>query len=206
MKSIWDERYKQSEYAYGKEPNAFLKQQLCGMDPGSILFPAEGEGRNAVYAAEKGWDVYAFDQSEEGRKKALQLAEQRQVHIQYNTDDWDKLPYKMEQFDAIALIYAHFPADIKSKVHHHILRFLKPEGILIFEAFSKKHLAMVQANPAVGGPKEEAMLFSAEELRQDFSALEIVYLKEETITLSEGIYHNGEGSVMRFVGKKKATP
>jgi hypothetical protein len=72
--STWNERYGADEYVYGKEPNGFLKEFIDNHPPGKILLPAEGEGRNAVYAASKGWEVTAFDFSEEGKKKALKLA------------------------------------------------------------------------------------------------------------------------------------
>lgn len=203
MINHWDERYAQEAYAYGEEPNAFLQQELQRLTPGNILFPAEGEGRNAVFAARHGWKVWAFDQSTEGRKKALALADKHGVQIDYLVEDYKKLPYQPDQFDVIALIYAHFPTEIKSDIHKHLLQFLKPGGKIIFEAFSKKHLEYVQNNPKVGGPKEAGMLFSAEELQNDFSDFDVQYLKEEIIELSEGLYHNGTGSVMRFIGTKK---
>ena len=54
MQNMWDSRYSNAEYAYGTTPNAFLKSVLDRIDlTGKILFPAEGEGRNAVYAAKK---------------------------------------------------------------------------------------------------------------------------------------------------------
>lgn len=66
----WNDRYKNPEYAYGISPNEFIKGELQTLNPGKILFPGEGEGRNAVYAAKLGWDVSAFDISEEGKKKS----------------------------------------------------------------------------------------------------------------------------------------
>jgi hypothetical protein len=65
---MWDDRYGKIEFAYGEQPNNFLKEQLIKIPAGSILFPAEGEGRNAIYATQ-GWNVHAFDQSIEGRKR-----------------------------------------------------------------------------------------------------------------------------------------
>ena len=65
----WNERYGQKAYAFGTEPNVFLKEQLDELNPGSILFAAEGEGRNAIYAAANGWEAHAFDISEEGQKR-----------------------------------------------------------------------------------------------------------------------------------------
>ena len=63
MVNAWDEKYAMEEYRFGKEPNTFFKSVLDTLDAGKILIPAAGEGRDAVYAATKGWDVYAFDLS-----------------------------------------------------------------------------------------------------------------------------------------------
>ena len=57
----WNERYSKEEFAYGEEPNQYLKEQLEKLAVGKILFAAEGEGRNGVYAAKLGWNVFAFD-------------------------------------------------------------------------------------------------------------------------------------------------
>jgi hypothetical protein len=54
MEEFWNERYADSEYVYGENPNEFLVEQLAQLPLGKILFPCEGEGRNAVYAAQKG--------------------------------------------------------------------------------------------------------------------------------------------------------
>ena len=199
----WDERYSQGEYAYGEAPNNYLKNELDKLTPGTILFPAEGEGRNAVYAAINGWDVAAFDISVEGQKKALQLAAKHNVEINYWVGALETLPLAENQFDALALIYAHFPADIKSSYHKTLSSFLHKGGIVIFEAFSKKHIDYIAKNEKVGGPRDIASLFSIEEIQADFSDFDIITLEEVEIELNEGIYHNGTGSVIRFVGKKK---
>lgn len=199
----WNERYANEEFAYGEEPNNYLKEQLTKLDAGKILFPAEGEGRNAVFAAKSGWTVSAFDISNEGLKKALQLAEKNEVSIDYQIGELQALNYQEEQFDAIALIYAHFPANIKSQLHKELDKYLRKGGIIIFEAFSKKHLDYLVKNEKVGGPKDIESLFSIEEIEADFNNYEVIELKETVIHLNEGIYHNGEGSVIRFVGRKK---
>jgi SAM-dependent methyltransferase len=199
----WNDRYRTDEFAYGEEPNNYLIEQLVPLDTGSILFPAEGEGRNAVFAAKLGWKVFAFDISIEGKNKALQLAENNKVNIDYQVGELEELDYKAEQFDAIALIYAHFPAAIKSTYHQKLDQYLRKGGLLIFEAFSKKHLDYLAKNERVGGPKEIDMLFSIDEIKSDFANYEIVELAEKEIELNEGLFHNGQGSVIRFVGKKK---
>ena len=201
--SRWNERYSNEAFAYGEEPNQYLKAQLEKLPVGSILFPAEGEGRNAVFAAQLGWDVTAFDISQEGQKKANLLAEKKGVAIDYQVGPLEGLNFEDEQFDAIALIYAHFPAKIKSAYHQKLDTLLKKGGTIIFESFSKKHLADVMADEKVGGPKDIDSLFSIDEIKADFPNYTIVELVEKDIELSEGLYHNGTGSVIRFVGVKQ---
>ena len=199
----WNERYRQPEFAYGIEPNEFLKEQIDKLKVGKILFGAEGEGRNGIYAAKNGWNVNAFDISEEGKNKALKLAKENNVSVNYKVGQLPELDFENDQFDVIALIYAHFPLNIKSEYHKILNKKLKRDGILIFEAFGKNHLKYRNANPNVGGPHDLDSLFSKEELKSDFHNYEIIVLEEKEIELSEGLYHNGKGSVIRFVGRKK---
>lgn len=199
----WNERYGQAAYAYGKEPNAFLKEWLARFTPGKLLMPAEGEGRNGVYAATQGWQVTAFDISEAGRNKALQLAVESGVDITYLVGALDSLQFTPASFDAIGLIYAHVEADEKAAFYNTLSACLRPGGMVMLEAFSKAHLAFNQANPAVGGPKEVDMLLSKAEIQVWFADYDILLLEETVIHLAEGAYHNGEGAVVRFVGRKR---
>ncbi|MES2373584.1 MAG: class I SAM-dependent methyltransferase [Bacteroidota bacterium] len=199
----WNDRYRNEAFAYGEQPNNYLKEQLEKLTAGKILFPAEGEGRNAVFAATLGWTVSAFDISDEGKGKALRLAEKNKVAIDYQVGELEVLNYDAGQFDVIALIYAHFPAEIKSVYHKTLDKYLRTGGFIIFEAFSKTHIDYLAKNEKVGGPKDIAMLFSIDELASDFSEYEIIELVEKEIELSEGLFHNGKGSVIRFVGRKK---
>ena len=199
----WNDRYRKPEFAYGEQPNNYLKEQLEKLPVGTILFPAEGEGRNAVFAAKLGWVVSAFDISVEGKNKALRLAEANHVSIDYQVGELQTLNYAIEQFDVIALIYAHFPTAIKSFYHKELDKYLRKDGTIIFEAFSKKHIDYIARNEKVGGPKDIDMLFSTEEVRSDFANYDILELSEQEIELNEGQFHNGKGSVIRFVGRKK---
>jgi hypothetical protein len=203
-KNMWDSRYKEEGYAYGKGPNLFFKEQLQKVTPGSILMPADGEGRNGVFAAQLGWTVTAFDLSEAGKAKALQLANEHHVSIDYTVGDFEYLQFETNAYDAIGLVYAHFPADKKSVYHQKLDTYLKPGGTIIFEAFSKKHVALKTQNPTVGGPSEIDMLFSMEELLADFKNYDILLLEEQEIFLEEGNYHKGKGAVIRFVGRKRS--
>ena len=194
MKDFWNERYGQQEFIYGTQPNEFFKQRLDRLHPGSILLPAEGEGRNAIYAASQGWEVTAFDSSKKGKEKAIKLAMERNVSIYYELTD--VLAFRSNtQYDAIGLSYAHFPADIRTQAHNHLMQFLKPGGIVIFEAFAKAQLG----KPS-GGPKNEQMLFSIEEIKNELPLIKFHLLEERGIKLAEGNGHSGPACVIRFLG------
>jgi len=199
----WNDRYRNNEYAYGELPNNYFKEQLEKLIVGTLLLPAEGEGRNAIFAAKKGWSVSAFDISAEGKNKAERLARTNSVTIDYRVGLLESLDYGEGQFDVIALIYAHFPAGIKSLYHKTLDKYLRKDGLIIFEAFSKQHVHFVSKNDKVGGPKDIESLFSIEEIKSDFPNYVFKELEEIEIELSEGLYHNGKGSVLRFVAQKK---
>ncbi|MDN3654169.1 class I SAM-dependent methyltransferase [Ferruginibacter paludis] len=201
-KNMWDERYKETTYAYGKGPNVFFKEWLEKFTPGTILMPADGEGRNGVFAACLGWKVTSFDLSIEGKAKALALAKEFSVTLDYIVADLEQLDLNNESFDAIGLIYAHFAADKKEVYHAKLNKYLKPGGLIILEAFSKNHIALNECNPSVGGPKDIDMLYSKGQILADFGSYELLILEEEEIELNEGKYHIGKGSVIRFVGRK----
>lgn len=199
----WNNHYKTDDFVYGKSPNRFFKEEIDKLRPLSILLPAEGEGRNAVYAAKNQWEVTAFDISEEGKKKALQLAKENDVFVNYKVGELPNLDFDKASFDTIALIYAHFPPQIRSAYHQKLITLLKKGGIVIFEGFGKKHLDYRKKNPKIGGPADAESLFSLEEIQSDFAGFQFETLVEQEVALSEGLLHNGIGSVIRFIARKQ---
>lgn len=197
MNDFWNERFGTEEYAYGTEPNQFYKEQLDKLNPGKILFPAEGEGRNAVYAATRGWEVSAFDPSIEGKRKAELLASNKKVQIEYLIDNYELVSFPLESFDCIVLIFAHMHPLKREEYHKKLSSFLKPGGTLILEGFSKK-----QINRNTGGPRDIDMLFSKEELESDFSSFSDLKIYETETVLNEGTFHKGISSLIRVLGKK----
>ena len=190
---FWNERYRKAEYAYGKSPNVYFIQQLQQLKPGKLLLPCEGEGRNAVAAAALGWDVTAYDQSEEGKRKALLLAQEHGVSIKYLVGQWQELEFN-DDFDAIGLIYAHIPFSERERFHRSVSRSLKRGGYLILEGFHVKQLGN-----SSGGPQQVEMLFTEEMLRSDFDLLNIDSISDLEIELDEGPYHKGKAHVIRLL-------
>lgn len=204
MKEFWNERFAAETFAYGEAPNEFFKSKIDTLKTkGKILFPAEGEGRNAVYAAQLGWDVEAFDISESGRSKALQLAEKQGVTIDYQVDTLENLDYQPNSFDAIVFVFAHVPPNVRTSFYSSFAQLLKPNGIVIMEMFSTTHLEYRAKNPKVGGPGKIEMLFSIEDVKSYFPNFEIEQLDDVEAELNEGEFHQGIGKVIRFIGRKR---
>lgn len=197
MSQFWNERFATEEYVYGTEPNLFFKEQLQKLTPGKLLFPAEGEGRNAVYAAENCWDVVAFDSSIEGKKKAKKLALGKGVKIDYIINDYDNISFEPASFDCVVLIFAHMHPLKRNEFHQKLISFLKPGGTVILEGFAKK-----QIKNNTGGPRNVDMLFSREEMQMDFGNLTSLKISETDIVLNEGPFHQGKASVIRVTGQK----
>lgn len=194
---MWDERYRTDAYAYGRDPNVFFSTRLDGAVPGRILLPGEGEGRNAVYAAGRGWTVDAFDQSAYGRTKALALAGEQGVEIRYRVCAVEDFPFGQNQYDAVGLIFFHLDPARRAVLHRNASESLKPGGLLILEAFHKEQL-----NRNSGGPKSPELLYDEPALASDFESLEILLLEKKEIMLDEGSFHQGKATVIRFLGIK----
>lgn len=197
MKEFWETRYSEENYAYGENPNDFLKENYAKIPKGKVLFPADGEGRNSVFLAKLGYDVSSFDISEEGKIKAENLAKINNTKISYQVGDLETLNFPENNFDALVLIFAHVPSEIRKEFHQNLLKLLKPNSIIIFEAFSKEQL---QFNS--GGPKQLDMLFSEEDVKNEFPNIKFEILTTEIININEGLYHQGTASVVRFIGIK----
>lgn len=200
MSKFWNERFKQNAFVYGKSPNEFFKSQIQRVqNTGKALFPLEGEGRNACYAAQLGWQVEAFDSSEAGKQKALQLCQNQQTKINYKLSKAEDFEFGKEQYDMIVLIFAHLNPTIRNKFHQGVADSLKPGGRVILEGFHPKQLTN---NYPSGGPKQQDLLYTLQDIRNDFSSLSELKGAELEIDLNEGDYHKGKGFVTRFVGVK----
>lgn len=195
--TIWNERYNSENFLFGREPNRFFKEMIDQLAPGKLLLPGEGEGRNAVYAAKTGWEVYAFDASAVGRDKALMLAEEEDVEISYQVNLIEGFEPEVEKYNAIALIFCHLPPEIRMTFFNKLSDSLAPGGTLFMEAFRKEQLGFTS-----GGPKDPHMLYSTEQLAVEFQQLTDLDIWTETVDLDEGPGHQGEAKVIRLVGKK----
>lgn len=197
METFWDTRYDTVDFIYGKDPNAFFASRLPKLSRGRLLLPGEGEGRNALFAAKLGWKVEAFDQSVVGRSKAMKMMNGEGVRIDYHVCDLTDFQFREDRYDAAGLIFFHAMPQQRRLLHHGVTSSLKKGGVLIMEAFHTSQLGN-----QTGGPPVAEMLFDKQILLEDFSSLKTVLIEEVTTHLDEGPFHQGEASLIRYVGEK----
>ncbi|MES1964670.1 class I SAM-dependent methyltransferase [Psychrobacter sp. AH5] len=200
---MWDERYSGAEFAFGTEPNDFLREEFTRIPAGGrVLCLAEGEGRNAVFLAEQGYQVTAMDLSEVGLRKAEQLAKDRGVTITTEVADLAEYEFGEDKWDAIVSIWAHVPKTIRQHIHAQIIPALKTNGVFILEAYTQQQLEM----EAVGGPpaSEKERFGSLATLQAELAELEQVVGVEKRRIVSEGKRHQGLSAVVQFIAKKIA--
>lgn len=164
-----------------------------------ILLPGDGEGRNGVWLAEQGYEVTTVDGSKVAIDKALALAKERRVSIKANLSDLTEWVPACESADAVVLIYVHLEPTLRREVHQRVAAALKPNGLLVLEAFNPNQLKFKS-----GGPQKLDMLYSTDHLREDFDkVLEEEFSCECQIILDEGQGHHGPAFVTRWVGRKR---
>jgi 2-polyprenyl-3-methyl-5-hydroxy-6-metoxy-1,4-benzoquinol methylase len=197
METFWDKRYASNPNAYGKRPNQFIKNYIDKYTPGKILFPGEGQGRNALYAASKNWEVDAFDYSKIAREQTYSIANEINVNLNYWIETFQSFQVITGIYDVVALCYVHLPSNERKLFYHKLWQSLKPGGELIMEAFTKTQLAFQS-----GGPKAVDLLFDQETVLSDFAAFETLEIAEMVTVLDEGNFHQGEAHIIRYHGKK----
>jgi tellurite methyltransferase len=170
----WDKRFEKKGFALGKEPNPFLKKHIHFLPGGKALDIATGEGRNAVFLAQHGFEVEAVDISGKGLRKAQQLAREKGVKINTFAVDLDRFQIEEERYDLIANFYF-----LKRRLIPKIRKGLKGGGKVIFETYILEHRKL-----GTGGPKQAKYFLKPNELIRFFKNFRILFYRE-------GIFREG---------------
>jgi SAM-dependent methyltransferase len=195
--AFWDGRYGEPGFAYGEQPNDFLREQAAALAPGEALCLAEGEGRNAVHLAQLGHRVLAQDLSAVGLAKAEALARSRGVTIETSCGDLAAFQPAPQSVDLVVAIWMHLPAPLRAQVLERAVAALRPGGRLILEAYTPRQLEL-----GTGGPPQLELLWEPEALRGELAGLEPLVLQERRRWIEEGPYHHGGSAVLQILGRK----
>lgn len=197
MSKVWDERYRTETYAYGTSPNDFLASVADRIPRGPVLCLAEGEGRNAVFLAERGHAVTAVDWSPVGLAKAERLAAGRRVHVATVCADLAEAAIAPEAWSGIVAIFAHLPRAVRTSLYQRARAGLRSGGVFIAESYTPK-----QIEYGTGGPKDPGLLPTLEDLREDLVGLDLEIAREVEREIHEGEFHDGWSAVVQVVARK----
>ncbi len=197
----WNRRFEGDDFVFGTEPNQWLRRHAASLSRhGRILCVADGEGRNSVWLAKQGFQVDAFDISEVGLAKARKLAAHADVTVNYQLAHCDSFAWPAAAYDGIAAIFVQFAdPDLRRRLFSHMVASLKPGGVLILQGYTPKQLEY-----KTGGPPAISHLYTETMLRQAFSQLEIMELREYEAQLSEGSGHHGRSALIGMVARRSS--
>ena len=158
----WDERYAGTELLWSGTPNQFVAEELAGLSPGRVLDLAAGEGRNALWLADRGWRVTAVDFSQVGLEKGRLLAERHGLDIRWVCADVLTYEPGPDPFDLVVLAYLQLTADERRTAVRSAFGSLRTGGTFFLVAHDSTNLT-----EGTGGPPDPTVLFTAEEVLSD---------------------------------------
>lgn len=198
---MWDKEYDTDIYVYGKIANDFLRENYTSIPKNhgqaKVLCLAEGEGRNAVFLAQQGYQVTAVDLSAVGLKKARQLANDNHVSIETICADLAELDLGERCWDGIVSIFCHLPPTVRQALYRRVEKALKPTGVLLLESYRPEQL-----DYQTGGPPVAEMMTSTATLLKELPNLDFSHLVAIERNVVEGVNHKGLAAVVQAI----ATP
>lgn len=196
-KHTWEQRFDAEAYHYGTEPNDFLRERIGSLPGGPVLCLAEGEGRNAVFLASRGFEVSSIDLTEAGVRKTRRLAVERGVSVDATVGDLATADLGVQRWSGIVSIFAHLPAPIRRNLHARVVAALAPGGVLLLEAYTPD-----QIGRGTGGPPIPELTMTLADLRDELKGLDITYGVELERDVVEGYGHSGVGSVVQLIARR----
>jgi 2-polyprenyl-3-methyl-5-hydroxy-6-metoxy-1,4-benzoquinol methylase len=172
----WDERYGGDELVWTSTPNEFLVSEVADLAPGRAVDLACGEGRNAVWLAERGWSTTGVDFSSVGLAKAQRMAESRQVDVRWvelAVEDWTA---PANGFDLVAVFYLQLPQPLRSVALTAAAASVAPGGTLLAVAHDHDNLTR-----GFGGPQDGAVLYSVGDVTDAAEASGLIIERAEEV-------------------------
>ncbi len=199
--SKWNERFLATDdYLFGKSPNAFLVKQATPRIKSAmtVLALADGEGRNGVWLAEQGCEVWSVDSAPAASEKARKLAAERGVQMHVQTLDATEMDFDAQQYDLVVGIFFQFAnPQLRAKLFEGMKRATRSGGYLLIEGYGLKQLEY-----KTGGPGIPEHLYTLALMREHFGNMNIEVLNEYDAELNEGAGHHGMSALVDLVAHK----
>jgi SAM-dependent methyltransferase len=160
----WDERYRATDRLWSAEPNVFVADRLGGMRPGRGLDLASGEGRNAIWLAEQGWDMTAVDFSDAAIERGRATSDEVSWVVA-DIRDWEQDDF----YDLVVVAYLHLMLDEFERLIRRVVTWLAPGGELFMVGHDRRNMEQ-----GVGGPQVPEVLWDIEEIVPWLDGLDIL--------------------------------
>jgi SAM-dependent methyltransferase len=154
--NAWDERYREKDFVWSLEPNVFFAEATAGLAPGRALDLAAGEGRNAIWLAQRGWRVTAVDWSDVAIVKGRELAAHHDVEIDWVVADLLDWVPPAGEYDLVAVIYLQVPSPQRERLWRNAAGAVAPGGRLVVVGHDLANL-----EHGYGGPQSPEVLYTA---------------------------------------------
>ena len=177
-RGYWNRRYASAELVWTAQPNRFLVAEIAGLAPGHALDLACGEGRNAVWLAERGWKVTGVDFSDIGLAKAERLAAARGVEIEWILADVLEYEPPAASFDLVALLYLQVRQEELRIVLARAADALAPGGTVFVVGHDLANLT-----EGYGGPSSPEVLYTAQDVVAGLAGLAVEKAERVTRTV-----------------------
>ena len=167
-RAAWDQRYSGPDLVWGAGPNRFLTEEVTALPAGRAVDLGTGEGRNAIWLAERGWQVTAVDFSAAGLARAARLARERGVSV-----DWvraDLLDYQPAPgaYDLVLVAYIHLPAAGLARVFRAAAAAVAPGGTLLVIGHDRDNITRGH-----GGPQDPGRLYTPAAVTAELGGLTV---------------------------------
>ncbi len=196
----WDDRYGTPDLVWTEEPNQILVREVSALSPGRAVDLACGEGRNAIWLAERGWETTGVDFSHVGLEKARQFAERRGVTVRWVEEDLADWEPEHAAYDLVLLAYVQLPASLRSQIHRKAFAAVAPGGRLLVIAHDTTNL-----REGVGGPQSAEVLFSPEDVLTDIAGGDFTIEHSDRVTRTVQTDQGDKSAIDALVRVRRST-
>lgn len=155
----WNERYSDTELMWSAGPNMFVEELCRDLPAGRSIDLAAGEGRNAIWLAEQGWDSTAVDFSDVAVDKARRIAERRGVEITAEVADLEEYVPTPGGYDLVLVAYLQLPAPQLAPILDRAAAAVAPGGTFLLICHDRENL-----EHGYGGPQHLEVLTTPDQV------------------------------------------
>jgi len=168
-RDVWNTRYAERDLIWSAEPNRFLVAEVSDLPPGRAIDIGAGEGRNALWLAEQGWEVTAVDFSNVAIDKGRRIAEHRGLDLDWVVADLRDYVPPERSFDLVIEFYIQLASPLREEIWRRAAAAVAPGGTLLVVGHDLANL-----EHGYGGPQNPIALFTPDDVVETIDGLDVV--------------------------------